>query len=59
MLAAYRRRDWDKAAKLLGELGGLDDRLKGLVELYGERIEDFLKTPPPADWAGVYVAETK
>ncbi len=59
MLAAYRSRDWDQAAKLLGELGGLDDRLQGLVALYGERIDDFLATPPPADWAGIYVAETK
>ncbi|MES3037991.1 MAG: adenylate/guanylate cyclase domain-containing protein, partial [Bdellovibrionota bacterium] len=28
-------------------------------ELYVERCEDYIATPPPADWDGVYVSKTK
>ena len=27
--------------------------------LYTERLAAYAKTPPPADWDGVYVATTK
>jgi adenylate cyclase len=65
MLARYRARDWDGATAALEEL-----RLAGktaskycdldhYVALYSERIESFRKDPPPADWGGVFEAQTK
>ena len=34
-------------------------RLEALYRLYDERLAAYAKTPPPADWDGVYVATTK
>jgi hypothetical protein len=33
--------------------------LKSFFDLYRNRIQDFVIAAPPADWAGVFVAETK
>jgi hypothetical protein len=30
-----------------------------LYDLYQERIEYYQEVPPPVDWDGVYIAETK
>lgn len=60
MLEAYRGQDWDKAKSLCRELieqGNSD--FTNLAETFLERIERFSKEPPPPDWDGVYVAETK
>jgi adenylate cyclase len=34
-------------------------QLEGLYDLYRERIESFLESPPPPDWDGVFVALKK
>lgn len=39
------------------EMGALE--INGLYDLYEERIGDYLVTPPPADWDGVYTATSK
>ncbi|WP_375460400.1 CHASE2 domain-containing protein [uncultured Enterovirga sp.] len=61
MIAAYRARDWDQALSLAiackALAAGLD--IDGLYDLYMERIAAYDLEPPPAGWAGVYVAETK
>lgn len=62
LLTAYRGRYWDLALRIMEGLEGR--RLPRLdmavfLELYRRRIELFRDRPPPADWDGVYTAETK
>ena len=61
MLEAYRDRRWERARALAQECKELDPglELELLYDLYEARIEHFESEPPPPDWAGVYVAETK
>jgi adenylate cyclase len=61
MLACYRRRDFAGAAKLIARCREVDDGfgLVHLFDLYDERIRLFEQNPPPADWNGVFVLETK
>jgi adenylate cyclase len=61
MLYCYRSRDFDGALEAieLCRATKLDFGLGQLFELYRDRIGAFIKTAPPADWAGVFVAETK
>ena len=33
--------------------------VEGLYDMYAERIEAYRADPPPADWDGVYAAESK
>jgi adenylate cyclase len=61
MLANYRKQQWDatkaliaRCAKLAGAFGA-----DGLYDMYLERIEAYQHDPPPADWNGVYEADTK
>ncbi|MCW5774195.1 MAG: adenylate/guanylate cyclase domain-containing protein [Rhodospirillaceae bacterium] len=59
-LAAYRRADWDVAETMLADIrvaGG--EGLAGPCAIYAARIAQFRLAPPPADWDGVYTAETK
>jgi adenylate cyclase len=61
MLACYRSRDWAGATEMLDRCRpltrgfGLDE----LANVYGERIHQFKLNPPPHDWDGVFVAQTK
>ena len=61
MLACYRRQQWDEALDLIDRCrklaNGFD--VAGLYDMYVERIEKFRADPPPADWDGVYEAESK
>ena len=61
MLAAYRARDWDGAEAALERAAqaGKEFDLAQLLDIYRTRIDDYRKTPPPADWDGVTVATTK
>jgi len=58
-LAAYRTQDWPTALQLLEECRPLDERLNRLYWLYSGRIAYFERNPPPADWDGVFRAESK
>ena len=61
MLYCYRSRDWEGALEAI-ELCQSAERnfgLSGLFDLYRTRIEAFRQSAPPADWAGIFVAETK
>jgi adenylate cyclase len=61
MLASYRKQDWDGALELIDgcrKIGNGFD-VAGLYEMYVERIEMYRADPPPADWEGVYEAESK
>jgi adenylate cyclase len=61
MLAAYRRQQWDDALGLIDRCRKLANgfTVDGLYDMYAERISTFRAEPPPADWDGVYHAETK
>ena len=60
MIEAYRTQHWDDAESLLGECRRMTgDTYDVLYDLYQERIEYYQEVPPPVDWDGVYIAETK
>ena len=60
MISAYRTQHWDDAEELLGECRKMTgDDYDVLYDLYQERIEYYQEVPPPVDWDGVYIAETK
>ena len=56
-LDAYRNRRWDQAETILGQLAA--ESPSKLWDVYQERIAHFRAAPPPADWDGVWVFETK
>jgi adenylate cyclase len=61
MMARYRAQDWAGALSAIeqGHAAEGGDKLKGLFELYLERIQAFRESPPPDDWDGVYALKTK
>jgi adenylate cyclase len=61
MLAAYRKQQWDEAERLIERCRKLAGGFgaDGLFEMYKERIAVYRAEPPPADWTGVYEAESK
>jgi len=56
-IVAYRRKDWDTAQDLLTKLKRQRDEL--LYNVYLDRIEQFRREPPPANWDGVFEHLTK
>jgi adenylate cyclase len=61
MLACFRRRDFSGAANSIVRCREVDDGfgLGHLFDLYAERIRLFGENPPPQDWNGVFILETK
>ncbi|HEX3499519.1 MAG TPA: adenylate/guanylate cyclase domain-containing protein [Stellaceae bacterium] len=59
MLAAYRGQDWAEARGLIASCRPLSRQLDHLYDLYETRIDLFETIPPPPDWDGVHIAETK
>lgn len=59
MLDAYRSQRWSEARSTLDLCRSLEPRLAGLYDLYAERISEFLESPPPPEWKGIYVAKSK
>jgi adenylate cyclase len=57
VITAYRQKDWDTAQGLLIKLKHRQDEL--LYNVYLDRIEQFRREPPPADWDGVFEHLTK
>lgn len=58
-LGLYRTRQWAEALELVKTMKELNPRLNIFANIYKGRIEEFLQTPPPADWDGVYRAMSK
>jgi adenylate cyclase len=56
--SAYRGRDFVTAMNLFLEAKNLRPE-DGPAQLYIERCEQFIATPPPADWNGVYIFTKK
>jgi adenylate cyclase len=57
-IALYQARRWEDAARLFDELGR-EAPADGPTALYRRRVRTLLADPPPADWDGVFVAESK
>jgi adenylate cyclase len=57
-LELYRARRWEETLRVLDELHR-EWPADGPVALYRRRARALLAEPPPADWDGVFVAETK
>ena len=54
----YRRQDWEQAELQLMNLQRMSPGT-ALYGIYAERIAYFRKSPPAADWDGVFVFQTK
>jgi adenylate cyclase len=61
LLLRFRKRDFAGAADAILRCRKLDDGfgLNSLFDLYAERIRLFEQNPPPPDWNGVVVLESK
>ena len=61
MLYCYRSRDWEGALEAIELCQSAEHNfgLTGLFDLYRTRIQAFRESAPPADWTGIFVAETK
>ena len=57
-LGAYRARKWDAAIKLFSECLAINPNDKP-SQLYIERAQFLKETPPPDDWTGVWIMESK
>ena len=54
MIIAYRGQQWETARTLVAECRPLAEpyKIPGLYDLYDERLDQFEREPPPADWDG-------
>jgi adenylate cyclase len=61
LLAAYRSQRWDEAWAQIDACRRLAGALPvgDLYALYESRVEAFRRLPPPPDWDGVHVSDTK
>jgi adenylate cyclase len=61
MLYSYRSRDWEGALEAIELCQSAENTfgLTTLLNLYRTRIQAFRESAPPADWTGIFVAETK
>ncbi|MBV8888655.1 MAG: adenylate/guanylate cyclase domain-containing protein [Alphaproteobacteria bacterium] len=60
LLAAYRRRDWQAALRVLdGDGLAVEPQMRPVYDLYRRRIAHFQAEAPPGDWDGVFTAEEK
>jgi adenylate cyclase len=57
-LAAYRTRNWDRAAASLADLRRLNPAC-GLYVRYADKVAGFRRSPPPSDWDGVTAFDEK
>ena len=61
MLRYYREQNWSQALDTIEPCRKAAEGfgVGALYQMYAERIEAFRHNPPPADWNGVYEAESK
>ncbi|MEH6544926.1 MAG: adenylate/guanylate cyclase domain-containing protein [Sneathiella sp.] len=58
-LGLYRTRQWVEALDLTKAMRESNPRLNTFAEMYKTRMDEFILSPPPADWDGVYRATRK
>jgi adenylate cyclase len=61
MIYCYRSRDWEGALEAIELCRSAENNfgLGTLLDLYSTRVQAFQASAPPADWTGIFVAETK
>ena len=61
LLRSYREQEWARALETIKLCRKAAERfgIGALYDMYAERIDAFRRNPPPADWNGVYEAESK
>ena len=61
MIYCYRSRDWEGALEAVELCWSAEHNfgLGMLFDLYWTRIQASQASAPPADWTGIFVAETK
>ncbi len=61
LIELYRGQKWKQARAVATKARELASSfgITGLYDLYLKRIDGFEKSPPPKEWDGVHVAETK
>ena len=61
VLSCYRVQNWSEASELIEQCRPLCGKfgLSQLARLYEIRIEQFRINPPPENWDGIFIAETK
>ena len=57
-LAAYKQREFTVAKERFEAARALDPS-DGPTKVYLHRVQEYLATPPPPDWDGVYVLQSK
>jgi len=57
-LAKYRKRDFAGASQLFGKVLAINPADEA-AKLYSGRCAHLAQNPPPADWAGVWIMESK
>ncbi|WP_373086162.1 CHASE2 domain-containing protein [Sneathiella sp.] len=58
-LNLYRRRKWEDALAQIKIVGTTNPRLEKFARLYRDRINEFMVSPPPDEWDGVFRASSK
>ncbi len=58
-LRAYRNQAWDEAETQLKACKDKASELATLYGIYAHRIREFRKNPPPKNWNGAYIAQSK
>jgi adenylate cyclase len=61
MLSQFRKQDWACALESIERCrkASVEFGIVQLYDVYIDRIEEFRRSPPPADWDGVFTFETK
>ena len=61
MLVCYRKQDWPGVTETLERCRQAAERFEliELTKLYESRTRQFVISPPPPDWDGIFTAETK
>lgn len=55
----YFQKKWDEAESQFKKLQGMDKEESGLYDVYLERIQHYKTTPPPSNWDGTFIFESK
>lgn len=59
MLEAYRRGDWAVAKTALAQCRAHAPGLSVLYRVYEKRLSEYEKSPPPENWTGINIAQSK
>ncbi len=59
LLVKYRAKKWQDATKIAVSLKETEPTLSIFCDLYLQRIGEFIETPPPENWDGVFRAISK